>query len=137
MTIVQTITPTEAPRAGLIASFAAKYGVEADKLLTTLKHTAFKQAPSKDGKAPAEITNEQMMALLVVAKEYNLNPFTKEIYAFPDDKRGAAMAYADTDGNVHGVVALRLGDQWHLWANADYHTKTKDFAGSVGLKFTW
>ena len=55
----------------------------------------------------------------------------------PDDKRGAALAYADTDGNVHGVVALKLGDQWHLWANADYHTQTKDFSGSVGVKFTW
>lgn len=30
----------------------------------------------------------QLVALVVVAKQYRLNPFTKEIYAFPDKKKG-------------------------------------------------
>lgn len=71
------------PRQSLVVTFAQRYGVDADKLLDTLKATAFKQAYN----APA-ITNEQMMALLVVANEYKLNPFTKEIFAFPDKKNG-------------------------------------------------
>jgi phage recombination protein Bet len=47
-------------------------------LLTTLKATAFK----------GDVSNEQMMALLVVAEQYSLNPWTKEIYAFPDRNHG-------------------------------------------------
>lgn len=66
---------------GLVAKFAARFGVEPSKMLTTLKATAFKV---KDGEA----TNEQLMALLIVADQYGLNPWTREIYAFPDSQRG-------------------------------------------------
>ena len=70
------------PRKGkLITRFAERFGVEETKLLSTLKQTAFRQ---KDG----EVSNEQMMALMVVADQYKLNPWTKEIYAFPDKQNG-------------------------------------------------
>jgi phage recombination protein Bet len=65
----------------LVKKFASKYSIDPKVLLTTLKNTCFRQS---DG----EVTNEQMVALLVVADVYNLNPFTKEIYAFPDKNRG-------------------------------------------------
>ena len=65
-------------RQSLVTKFADRYGVDPDKMLATLKATCFRQ---KDNK---EISNEQMMALLVVADQYKLNPFTKEIFAFPD-----------------------------------------------------
>lgn len=71
----------------LVERFAGRYFVDADKLLATLKATAFSQRPDKSGKVP-EITNERMMALLVVADQYKLNPFTKEIYAYPDKYQG-------------------------------------------------
>ncbi|NOI32245.1 hypothetical protein F0238_21620 [Vibrio coralliilyticus] len=67
----------------LIIRMAENYGVNADKLLETLKATAFRQRSG----LPAP-TNEQMMALLIVADQYNLNPFTKEIYAYPDSNNG-------------------------------------------------
>lgn len=67
----------------LIVRMAENYGVKADKLLETLKATAFKQ---RNG-TPVP-TNEQMMALLIVADQYNLNPFTREIYAYPDANNG-------------------------------------------------
>jgi phage recombination protein Bet len=70
-------------RQSLVAKFAGKYGVEPEKMLSTLKATAF-----KTGKNDPEVTNEQMMALLVVSDQYGLNPFLKEIYAFPDGKGG-------------------------------------------------
>lgn len=76
----QPTFPTQ--RQGLVTKFAARFSVDADKLLNTLKATAFKQSGDK------EVTNEQMMSLLVVADQYGLNPFTKEIYAFPDQKGG-------------------------------------------------
>lgn len=75
----QAIATTTAPRS-LVVKFAERFGVDSDKLLATLKATCFK---TKD---PA--TNEQMMALLVVADQYRLNPFTKEIFAFEDKHKG-------------------------------------------------
>jgi len=66
----------------LLVKFADRYAVDASKMMTTLAATAFKQ---RDGSAPS---NEQMMALLVVADQYKLNPFTREIYAFPDKQNG-------------------------------------------------
>lgn len=67
-----------APRKSLIAKIADRYSVDAEKMMATLKATAFRQRDNK------EISNEQMMALMVVADQYELNPFTKEIFAFPD-----------------------------------------------------
>lgn len=74
----------------LVTKIAGRYGVDANKLLGTLKATAFRQ---KEG---VQISNEQMMALLVVADQYQLNPFTKEIYAFED--RGAIVPIVSVDG---------------------------------------
>lgn len=66
----------------LIKRLAEKFGVDSEKLLETLKATAFKQRDN------SPITNEQMMVLLVVAEQYDLNPFTREIYAYPDKNNG-------------------------------------------------
>ena len=67
----------------LIQKFAERFSVDSDKVFDILKATAFRQ---KAGSAP--VTDEQMMALLIVADQYDLNPFTKEIYAFPDKQNG-------------------------------------------------
>lgn len=56
--------------------------------MSTLKATAFKTDKG--------VTDEQMMALLVVANEYKLNPFTKEIFAFPD--RNGIVPVVSVDG---------------------------------------
>jgi len=47
-------------------------------LTETLKATAFK----------GNVNDAQMTALLIVANQYGLNPWTKEIYAFPDKNNG-------------------------------------------------
>lgn len=47
-------------------------------LIETLKATAFK----------GQVSDAQMTALMVVANQYQLNPWTKEIYAFPDSQNG-------------------------------------------------
>ncbi len=74
----------------LIEKLGEKFGVEPSRLLATLKATAFKQ---KNGQ---QITNEQMMQLLVVADQYGLNPFTKELYAYPD--RNGIIPVVGVDG---------------------------------------
>ena len=88
--------PAAAPKAGaavtvaapsLVAKFAAKFQVDADKMMTTFRKTIFPSVKA-DGGGYREATNEEVMALLIVADQYNLNPFTKEIYAFPDERRG-------------------------------------------------
>jgi phage recombination protein Bet len=68
-------------RHSLVARFASRYHIDTDKLLPILKATAFKV---RDG----EVSNEQMAALLIVADQYGLNPFTREIFAFPDKQNG-------------------------------------------------
>lgn len=77
-------------RKSLVRKFADRFGVEPDKMLSTLKATAFRQ------RGDAEISNEQMMALLVVADQYGLNPWTKEIYAFDD--KGSIIPVVSVDG---------------------------------------
>jgi hypothetical protein len=67
----------------LIQKFAERFSVDADNLFEILKATAFRQ---KSDSKP--ISDEQMMALLIVAEQYGLNPFTKEIYAYPDKQNG-------------------------------------------------
>jgi phage recombination protein Bet len=62
----------------VIVRMAQRFGVDPDKMLGTLKATAFK----------GDVSTEQMMALAVVADQYGLNPWTKEIYAFPDKHNG-------------------------------------------------
>jgi phage recombination protein Bet len=86
-----TAVATIPGRPSLIAKVAAKYSVDPDKMLETLKATAFK------GEKDKPVTNEQMMALLVVADQYNLNPWLKEIYAFPDQK-GGIVPLVSVDG---------------------------------------
>ncbi len=65
------------------SALAKQFNIGGDpaELLNTLKNTVFK---AKD----TVISNEQFSALLIVANQYKLNPFTKEIYAFPDKQNG-------------------------------------------------
>ena len=51
---------------------------QSEELYQVLKATAFK----------GDVSDAQLSALLIVANQYKLNPWTKEIYAFPDKKNG-------------------------------------------------
>ena len=48
------------------------------ELMQTLRQTAFR----------GQVSDAQLTALLVVANQYGLNPWTKEIFAFPDRQNG-------------------------------------------------
>ena len=63
-------------------------GANATEVLEILKATAFK---SKNG-----VSDAQMTALMVVADQYGLNPFTKEIFAYPD--RDSIVPVVSVDG---------------------------------------
>lgn len=64
----------------LLNKFATRYemGTTPEAVAHTLKSTCFK----------GPVTDAQMVALLIVADQYKLNPFTKELYAFPDKNNG-------------------------------------------------
>ena len=74
-------------RTSALEIMASRLGCESGKLLSTLKATCFK----------GDVSNEQMMALTIVANQYGLNPFTRELYAFPD-KGGGIVPVVGVDG---------------------------------------
>jgi len=78
----------------VISIMAAKYNLSEENFLATLKGTIMR--PDKTGKTA---TNEELYAFLMVAKQYDLNPFTKEIYAFPD-KRAGIIPIVSVDGFI-------------------------------------
>ncbi len=83
----QAVATTE--RKSLAKEFANKYNMEVPAMMSTLKDTVFRQ---KNG----QVTDSQMAMLMLVANEYNLNPFTKEIYAYPD--KGGIVPVVGVDG---------------------------------------
>jgi phage recombination protein Bet len=124
-------------KSSLVTRFAERLGVQPEKMLSTLKATAFKQ-----GNNMPEITNEQMMALMIVADQYKLNPFTKEIYAYPD--KGGVVPVVSVDGwsriiNEHpafdGVefkyseeTVMHKGHPAHVWVECIIHRKDRSHA---------
>src|SRR5690242_11755885 len=90
MTTALSKSPAQPPAAPIKPSalklMAARLSVEPEKLHATLKATVFQKA-----------TDEELLALVVVANEYGLNPFLKEIYAFPA-KGGGIVPIVSVDG---------------------------------------
>lgn len=71
----------------IIRDMADRFGMDKRAFEATLKATV----------VPANVSNEQFVAFLLVAKQYNLNPITKEIYAFPA-KGGGIQPIVGIDG---------------------------------------
>lgn len=88
---LQPIDP-EAKKRSLAITMSKKFEMEPTVFLETIKATCF---PSD-----VVVTNEQMVAFLVVANEYGLNPFIREIYAFKS-QRGGIVPIVPIDGWTH------------------------------------
>lgn len=78
----------ESTGVGVLATLANHYGMDKAAFVQTVKATVM---PSN-----VNVTNEQLAAFCLVAKQYNLNPFTKEIFAFPS--RGGIQPVVSIDG---------------------------------------
>lgn len=89
-TVPGKLTPETDSRLSLVRVAAAEYQMEPAAFLETLKKTIF-----PGGNA----TNEQMAAFIAVAHQYRLNPFLKEIHAFPT-KGGGIIPVVGIDGWV-------------------------------------
>jgi len=80
--------PTEQPESrSLIRSMADQYG---------MNPVAFKRTIERTIMSP-DATQEELAAFLMVADKYNLNPITREIYAFPK-KGGGVQPIVGIDG---------------------------------------
>jgi phage recombination protein Bet len=86
MTTEIATTTTHAPKPSAMQLMASRCNVDPAKLHQTLKSTVFKGA-----------TDEEMLALVVTANTYQLNPLLKEMYAFPK-KGGGIVPMVGVDG---------------------------------------
>lgn len=93
----------------LFESLANAAGLSETAYLSTIKATVF---PQKGASA----TNEQLAAFLLVAKQYGLNPLTKEIYAFP------------ANGGIQPVVSI---DGWMKLINSHPEFDGMEFTDSL------
>jgi len=116
--------PAPAPKKSALVAMASRLNVEAEKLLPTLQNTVF-----------AGATKDEMMALVIVANEYGLNPFLKHLYAFPK-KGGGIEPMVSIDGWLHIInsnpafdgmnVDVKFGDDGKpLSATCEIHTKNR------------
>lgn len=96
-----------ATRPSALRLMADRCNVDPDKLHQTLKNTVFKGA-----------TDDEMLALVVTANVYELNPLLKEMYAFPK-KGGGITPMVGVDGwlkianrqpNYDGMTVEVYGD---------------------------
>lgn len=85
-TVIKKQPAAPAQKQSALMVMASRLACDPEKLLATLKSTVFRNA-----------TNEELMALTVVANAYDLNPFLKEIYAFPA-KGGGIVPIVSVDG---------------------------------------
>ena len=74
------------PRKSITADMASRHSMEAVNFERTLRATVF----------PGNGTPEQFAAFLMVARQYDLNPVTREIFAFPS--KGGIVPVVSIDG---------------------------------------
>lgn len=75
---------------GLVAILAEQYAMTPKSFFETVKQSCFP--------AGSNATNEMMLMFLAVAREHGLNPFTREIYAFPRQGGGGIQVIVGIDG---------------------------------------
>ncbi|RNE89846.1 phage recombination protein Bet [Marichromatium sp. AB31] len=90
MTTELATTTNRPQRVSLIAAMANRYQMDPEAFTKTIRATVM----------PSGATNEQMAAFLLVAHEHDLNPITKEIYAFPA-KGGGVTPVVGIDGWIN------------------------------------
>ena len=93
-------TLKDAPRPkSVLLDMADRFGMEPAAFEATLRATV----------VPDKSTREQFAAFLLVAKEYDLNPLTKEIYAFPT-RAGGIQPIVSIDGWMNILNSHRQFD---------------------------
>ena len=98
----------------ILLTMASLYGMEPEAFEATLRATC---SPSgRDG--VKNLTREEFAAFLLVAKQYDLNPLTKEIYAYPK-KGGGIVPVVSVDGWINLINSHPQCDGWDMTAQMD------------------
>jgi len=92
---MNAVTKIEAPRQSLIVTMAGQYAMDPGAFAKTVRSTCM----------PGQVNDEEFAAFLLAAHQYDLNPVTREIFAFP--KKG---------GGIQPIVSV---DGWFKLANAN------------------
>jgi phage recombination protein Bet len=105
--------------------FAAKYGIDANRMVGILRGTAFNTGKT-NGQPNPPAADEEIAALVVISHQYNLNPFLKEIYAFRN-KSGGITPVVGFDGWIRLVQAQPAydGEEFTMGYDNDLHTDEK------------
>lgn len=82
----------------VLIDMATRFGMEPQAFEATVRATCIQKA-----------SREEFAAFLLVAKEYGLNPLTKEIYAFPA-KGGGIVPVVSIDGWINLVNSHKACD---------------------------
>ncbi len=105
----QVVVAENRPVRSVLVDMSHRYGMEPAAFEATVRATCMR--PDKDGRIPSR---EEFAAFLLVAKEYKLNPITKEIYA-----------YAARGGGIVPIVSI---DGWVNLVNSHPQCDGFDFA---------
>jgi phage recombination protein Bet len=84
---MNTVAKIETTRPSLIVAMAGQYQMDPAQFAKTVRATCM----------PGTASDEEFAAFLMVAKQYDLNPVTREIYAFPK-KGGGIQPIVGIDG---------------------------------------
>lgn len=97
MTEIIERPPQQSNQPSALSKLASRFNVDPAKVVRLLRGTVIK--PTRDGR---EATDEEVAAFSIVANQYGLNPFTREIHAFADPQRGV-VPIVGIDGWAHIV----------------------------------
>ena len=111
----QTQALQKVEKSPLFQSFAAKYELTPHAMVQTLIQTVFPHGPNDNPPTWA-----QLAMFMSVAQQYNLNPFIRQIYAFPDKKSGGIVPIVPVDGWVTLIQRQKEhdGEKFHYhWSD--------------------
>jgi hypothetical protein len=97
----------------VLLDMATRYGMEPAAFEATVRATC-----SPTGKDSRPLTREEFAAFLLVAKQYGLNPLTKEIYAYPR-RDGGIVPVVSVDGWINLINSHPQCDGWETIENHD------------------
>jgi phage recombination protein Bet len=90
----QTAVAIPEKKRSLVATLAARYEIEPENFMEAVRQTVMPQ-----GKDAPVASNAMIAAFLMVCNEHGLNPFTREIFAFPT-RSGGIQPIVSIDGWV-------------------------------------
>jgi hypothetical protein len=116
---------------GVVATMAQKFNMRPESFEATVRATC-SPAPKRDQEA-VPLTREEFAAFILVANHYDLNPLTREIFAYP--KRGGGIVpVVSIDGWVNLINRQPACDGWDMVADLDKNGFLKSYTCTMYRK---